>query len=62
MKLPLSSLENLLELMPPHISEKLKNEKINFDELIEKIKASNYSAQDIFKLTSAPREYHVWIE
>jgi len=62
MSLPMTALENLEGLMPENVVVKIKDEGINIDQIIEKVRSSDFFAQDLFKLSIDERSYRVWIE
>jgi predicted unusual protein kinase regulating ubiquinone biosynthesis (AarF/ABC1/UbiB family) len=60
--LPLTSLENLEDLMPDHVAKKIHEENLNLVEMIQKVKDSHFAPQELFKLVSGKRTYRVWLE
>lgn len=62
MTLPITALDNLEFLIPENVLAKIREENISLPEIIEKIKQSNLSPQDLFRLSIGIRDYKVWIE
>ena len=62
MTMPMSALENLDMLMPEKVSAKIKEDDLKISQIIEKVKASDFAAQELFHLCLANRHYRVWIE
>lgn len=62
MTLPMTALENLESLMPPKVSEKVKDEGIKIPHIINQVKSSGYASQELFSLKIENRSYRVWVE
>jgi hypothetical protein len=62
LRFPLTALENLEDLMPGKVASKIIEEGIEMKAIIQKVIASDYAPQDLFKLSIDERNYRVWIE
>jgi predicted unusual protein kinase regulating ubiquinone biosynthesis (AarF/ABC1/UbiB family) len=62
MSLPITAIDNLEDLMPEKVATKITEEKINLNDIIKKVKDSQFVPQDLFKLEMGNRKYRVWIE
>ena len=62
MILPMTSLNNLQDLMPDNVCEKILEEGIDLKSIIEKVKETEFMPQDLFNLNIRNRNYRVWID
>ncbi len=62
MTLPMSALDNMEGLMPDKVLERIQQEGLNLTDLIVRVKASDYAAQELFHLSIESRSYKVWID
>jgi predicted unusual protein kinase regulating ubiquinone biosynthesis (AarF/ABC1/UbiB family) len=62
MTLPISAIDNLHNLMPEKVSNKIDESRIDLKEITKKVKDSQFSPQDLFSLMIEKRSYKVWIE
>jgi predicted unusual protein kinase regulating ubiquinone biosynthesis (AarF/ABC1/UbiB family) len=62
LRLPMTALENLSDLMPEKVSQKIHEEGLELDKICQKVIASGFRPQDLFKMSVNERSYRVWIE
>ena len=62
MTLPISAIDNLHNLMPEKVSNKIDESQIDLKEITKRVKDSQFSPQDLFSLMIEKRSYKVWIE
>jgi hypothetical protein len=62
MTLPISAIDNLYNLMPEKVSNKIDESKIDLKDITYRVKKSQFSPQDLFSLAIEKRSYKVWIE
>lgn len=62
MTLPVTALDNMEFLMPEKVISKIHEVGLNLNEVIQKVKATNFEPQDLFKLNIENRSYRVWID
>ncbi len=60
--LPISALDNLHNLMPDKVSNKIDESQLDLKEITKRVKDSQFSPQELFSLTIEKRSYKVWIE
>jgi predicted unusual protein kinase regulating ubiquinone biosynthesis (AarF/ABC1/UbiB family) len=62
MELPLTALDGLTTLMPPHVLQKLQERQIDLEQTLQKVRASGHVPQEIFYIDDGIKKYRVWIE
>lgn len=62
MTLPITALDNIDMLMPEKVSVKIREEGISLKSIVDKVKESDFAAQDLFFLNIETRSYKVWID
>jgi hypothetical protein len=62
MILPITSLDNLQDLMPEKVTNKVLEDGLNINSIIQKVKDTDFLPQDLFCLQIVERKYHVWID
>jgi predicted unusual protein kinase regulating ubiquinone biosynthesis (AarF/ABC1/UbiB family) len=62
MILPMTSLDNLQDLMPEKVSTKILQDGIDIQSIIERVKSSGFAPQNLFSLNIQERSYRVWID
>jgi hypothetical protein len=62
MILPMTSLDNLHDLMPEKVSTKINEDGIDIKSIIQKVKDTNFIPQNLFSLNIQDRSYRVWID
>lgn len=62
MILPMTSLDNLYDLMPEKVSTKINEDGIDLKFIIQKVKDTNFIPQNLFSLNIQDRSYRVWID
>ena len=62
MILPMTSLDNLQDLMPEKVSTKIHEDGIDIKSIIQKVKDTDFVPQNLFNLNIQDRSYRVWID
>ena len=54
--------ENLSDLIPPELQEKLRQRSIDIDETVRKVVASDFEPMELFQLEEGSKSVRVWLE
>ena len=60
--LPAEAIDELQNIIDPHVQEKIESRGITLDALVRKARVSQYAPQPIFSLDDGPKRYEVWLE
>jgi predicted unusual protein kinase regulating ubiquinone biosynthesis (AarF/ABC1/UbiB family) len=61
LRLPMTALENLSDLMPEKVSQKIHEQGLELDKICQEVISSGFRPQDLFKMSVNERSYRVWI-
>jgi hypothetical protein len=61
LRLPMTALENLSDLMPEKVLQKIHEDKLDLEKISKDVIASDFKPQDLFKMQVNERSYRVWI-
>ncbi len=61
LRLPMTALENLSDLMPDNVAQKIHEQGLDLAKISENVVASGFKPQDLFKMEMNNRSYRVWI-
>jgi predicted unusual protein kinase regulating ubiquinone biosynthesis (AarF/ABC1/UbiB family) len=61
LRLPMTALENLSDLMPDKVAQKIHEQGLDLAQISENVVASGFKPQDLFKMEMNNRSYRVWI-
>jgi predicted unusual protein kinase regulating ubiquinone biosynthesis (AarF/ABC1/UbiB family) len=61
LRLPMTALENLSDLMPDKVAQKIHEQGLDLAKISENVVASGFKPQDLFKMEMNNRSYRVWI-
>lgn len=62
LELPARSVEMLGLLVPAKAKAKMEAKGMNFDQLVDRVKATDYAPQTLFEAQADTRSYKVWLE
>lgn len=61
LRLPMTALENLSDLMPDKVAQRIHEQGLDLAKISENVVASGFKPQDLFKMEMNNRSYRVWI-
>jgi len=61
LRLPMTALDNLSDLMPDKVAQKIHEQGLDLAKISENVVASGFKPQDLFKMEMNNRSYRVWI-
>ncbi len=59
---PVHAVENLRDLVPPEVEEKLRRQGLQIEHLVENARRNQFSPQSLFKLVDKGKEIDVYLE